>query len=513
MKKSLLVFIVGLAVVFLTTHFFVRYYFNGDRVAEYVNESIGAEYNVSINEARFNLFSRSLGLRDISIEAASGQYLFNGEQVQFKQIGLIPALRGDISIKKVLVRNFSLDQTAFPDRDQEANDVNGQNVPNIWLGEVSLHNGEVLFKIGGDGEGKMLGLDVQLGPVITKADCTNCDDAPEIGDIEISIAEVDATFWENRYRMNATSINISEAGEKIELEQAKLFSNYSIEDYFASLEYRTDHFSVDLSGFRVQNPDFSKIKKGSEFSASHISVDSLDLHVTLDKRIPEDPEQSKKPKPHDLLLNLPIGFYSDSLSVHYADIRYSEIDEEGERPGTVTFASTKVLVAPINSDFSESVVATADSYLENNGKLSAEFRFLMENNMPVTRISGSLGRFDITLLNHIFEDLEGIRITDGTLYRADFDYTIAGENADGFFMVHYDGLSLEKIDRVDHTQGLSEYISGFFMDQIALRESSIQNDEVFRKGEVDQEQDSLSGFFNNVWKSLRSGIMDAISRI
>ena len=34
MKKSLLVFIVGLAVVFLTTHFFVRYYFNGDRVGK-----------------------------------------------------------------------------------------------------------------------------------------------------------------------------------------------------------------------------------------------------------------------------------------------------------------------------------------------------------------------------------------------------------------------------------------------------------------------------------------------
>lgn len=514
MKKTLIVLTAVLVTVLLGTLFFTRYYITGERVTNYANEIIGEEYTVGIGDADFNLFSRSLELSDISVDAGGEQLLlFEAETIRFEGIGFIQAIRGNISIKKVLVRDFFLDQTAYPGGEQNNGGDTGSDVAELWLGESNLQNGKVRFGAGEDAEGELLGLHVQIGPVKTRVGCPDCSDAPGIGDIEITIAEVDVAFWENRYRANMETITISETEKKIELETAKLRSTQSVGDYFDALEYRTDHFSVDLSGLRIQNPDFSVMKEMEGFVAASVSLDSLDLHVTLDKRVPEEPQKDIKPMPQEALANLPFRLYTDSLSVHHADIRYSEIDEDGERPGTITFAATHARVAPLSSDLSGPIVATAESYLEGHGKLAAEFRFLLENGAPITRISGSLGRFDVTLLNNIFEDLEGIRIKEGMLHRADFDYTMAGEKAEGFFMVHYEDLSLERIDRADHSQGFRERLSGLLMDKIVIRENSRRNDEDFRRGEVDQELDRHSGFFNNVWKSLRSGIMDAISRI
>jgi hypothetical protein len=511
MKQFLILLLVVLVAAFFSAFIFFHYYLNADRIGNYASELAGEKYQVHIEGVSLKLFSRTAEFRGLSIQTTDKQDLFTADLILFEGIGVIEAIRGNVWVRRVIANDFFLNQKLFPDEVGSGSDK--ENEFAILLGEVVLQDGKVSFMTGDDGTGDILGLNVNLGFVTKKFGCSDCEDNLEIGNIDVEIAEINYKFWENRYELGIQFITINEVDSFAEMGSIYLKSTLSTEDFFESLNYRTDHFFADLSGLEIQNLDFSQIKKGERFSSSYISVDSLDLHVTLDKRVPRNPEKQNPPMPLEALANTPIPIFIDSLFVSHADIRYSEIDEEGARPGTITFARTSINISAIYSDLSAPVVVTARSFLENAGEINTEFRFDMEEDVSITRIKGSVGRFNITLLNNILEDLEGIRINDGTIYRSDFIYTMRGKNASGFFEVHYDNLSIEQINRVDHDQGFRNRLASFFMDQIAMRSSSQHNGEDFRRGEIDEEQVPEKGFFNFVWISLRSGMMDAVSRL
>jgi len=511
MKRFLILLLVGLAAVFLSAFIFFHFYLNAERIGKYANELAGEKYQVHIEGVSFKPFSRTVELRVISIQTTDKQDFFTANLILFEGIGVIEAISGNVWVQRVFVNEFFLNQKLFPEEEGAVPDE--ENKFTLFLGGVDLQNGEVYFKTGEDGTGDVLGLNVNLGFVTKKFGCSDCEDSFEIGNIGVDVDEINYKFWENRYELGIRTVTINEVDSLAEFGRISLKSTLSTEDFFESLSYRTDHFFADLSGLQIQKLDFSKIKKGEHFSSSYISVDSLDLHVTLDKRVPRDPDRKNPTMPLEALGNTPVPIYIDSVLVNHADIRYSEIDEEGTRPGTITFARTSIHISPVYSDLSEPVIVTARSFLENNGEINSEFRFAMEDGVSVTRIKGSVGRFNITLLNNILEDLEGIRIKDGTIYRSDFIYTMRGSNANGFFFVHYDELSIEQINRVDHSRGFRNRLTSFLMDRIAIRSSSQNNGEDFRRGEIEEEQEPEKGFFNYLWTSLRSGIMDAVSRL
>lgn len=509
MKKFLALLAILLATVIVIVFLFATVFINGTRVADYINDQLGPEYIVDMDEADFHLFSRSLVLQDVTIGNENGEEVFNTDQLQLKKIRIFNALRGRIAIESFELNDFYVNQKAMSSNDRETDDE-GDGL-HIRAGSIKALNGTVFFEDKQGNGGELSGINIEAGEFRTTENGDN--DLPfELTDATLKIENLAFTFWDNRYQLDVQSMILSQPDETIGFEKLTLDSTMPVDDFFNTLEYRTDHFSVTINGFRIHEPDFFDIIKGESFKASYISVDSLDLHVTLDKRVAEDPDQYSM-LPQEALEQLSYKADADSLVLDYATIRYSEIDEDGVRPGTITFADTRAIISPLSTTLDEPVLVAATSLLEGTGELQAAFQLYRDGDIAVTEISGMLGRFDVTRLNAIFEDLEGIHIESGIIHRADFNYTLRNRTGSGVFIVHYDDLSIDQIDMVDHDQDLADRIAGFFMDRVALRSSSEQDGENFREGEIDYENEDGSGFFNTVWVALRSGIMDVVRRI
>jgi hypothetical protein len=514
MKRILLILFAVLLLLCISGLIFIRLFVDGERVARYSNDLLGDEYEVQVLKASLNPFSRTLSLQGITVyfvDDENREELFQAEIITVQKISLRGAIQGRAEAEHFLVEQFYLNQSILPDEMEGQNGETGGT--ELFLKRAELKNGEILFRIGGDGSGEIQGLNFSVSSLRYMFGCSDCEDNLSAENIRMEIPETTFTFWEGRYQFTGKSFLISEEDSLVEAERLTLKPTLSEEDFFDSLEYRTDLFSVDLSGFSISKFDLPGFRSEDRFSGEQIALDSLDLYISFDKRVPRDPDRTHPPMPLEALQNLPFETSVDTLRVYHADIRYAEYDEEGVRPGIILFAGIDATIAPLHSHSPEPVVLTANCRLERSGELNTEIRFSMADGVSVTEVKGSLGRFDVTRLNNIFEDLEGIRIRDGEIQRVDFQYVMRGKQANGLIWMHYDDLSIELINRDNHERGFRNRVAGFLMDRIAIRSSSENNGEDFRRGEISEEQEPEKGFFNYLWVSLRSGIMDIVRRV
>ena len=516
MKKLLFILGATLISIIIGGLIFIHFYVSGDRMAEKAGELLGDDFEVSVINASLNPFTRSLSLEGVSIYAEkdeSENLIFEAETISLRNVGVWSAFQGKIKAKELNIDRYFIDQGAFPEQ-AKAGPVDEDSTTEfeLYLDRINFTNAEIHFNSGEDGNGKIRDLNLQAGPINYRPNCSDCDDWTVV-DLWVDVPEIVFTFWDDRYRLKMESILFSEADSLIEMDSLILEPILSEQDFFESLEYRTDLFDLNLSGMKFEGFDLEEFIAGEILAGTVLSLDSLDLHVTFDKRVPQDPDRGIPPMPLEALNNLTFELVLDSLKVHHADIRYSEYDEEGVRPGTILFASTKAVIHPLYSNSDEAVVLTAKSWLEDSGELDAEIRFSMENGVSVTEVKGGLGSFDATLLNNIFKDLEGVEIADGSIHSIRFEYTMKGEQASGWISMFYEDLSIDLIDRDDHEQGFIDRVGGFLMNQIAVRSDSRNNGEDFREGEISEEQVPENGFFNYLWISLRSGIMDIVRRV
>lgn len=515
MKKFLLISIALLLALVIGGFLFIHFYINGERVSQLINEQLDNQFEVAIIKASPKIFSRSIKLEGVLVEVTGDEAeerIFEADAIELNGLKLRKLFRGEMVLKSVNIENYFVDLTKLPNGDDTDKQDEEPSDFTFLTNSLNFAGGEIHFPAA-DGFGEMSGLDLRTGKMNYRPGCTDCEDPFIADEIHIKLSEVWFSFWDERYRFEGTSILISETDSLFEAANLSLNPVLNEELFFQSLEYRTDMFRVNLSGFALNQFDLNGLIHSDRLKAAYVSADSLDLHVSLDKRVPEDPDSVNPPLPLDALNNLPISVDMDSVRVHHADIRYSEYDEKGVRPGTILFAATNAIISPVKSNDESPMVLNAFSLLEGSGELNVTIKLRMENGTSVTDVKGSLGAFDVTNLNNILNDLEGINIDSGTIREISFEYTMREERAEGWIDVHYDDLSMELIDRDDHDQGFRDRIGSFLMDQIAVREDSRNNGEDFRRGEISEEREPEKGFFNYLWISLRSGIMDAVRRI
>ncbi|TVR26079.1 MAG: hypothetical protein EA390_15060 [Balneolaceae bacterium] len=517
MKKALFILAATSLSIIIGGLIFIHFYVSGDRVSEYAGEILGDDFEVSVLKASLNPFTRSLYLEGVSIYSEENEpenLIFEAEKISLRNVGIISAIQGKIRAKELRMDQIMMDQGAFPEHVETGADDDDEHTPDfeLHLDHIYFSNGEIRFLAAEDGTGIVNGMNLQAGPIHYRPGCSDCDEWT-VEDLWVDVSEIDFTFWNDRYKLQVESILISEADSLFETGGLILKSQFSDEDFFESLDYRTDLFDVNLSGLNLKGFDLPGIMKGERLAGSLLALDSLDLHITFDKRVPQDPDRGVPPMPLEALNNFAFEIALDSVKVHHADIRYSEYDEESVRPGTILFAEIQAVIQPLHSNSEKAVVLTAKSLLEGSGELDTEIRFSMENGVSVTEVKGGLGTFDATHLNNIFKDLEGIEITSGAVHSISFEYIMQGEEASGWISMFYEDLSIDMIDRDDHERGFRDRVGGFFMDQIAVRADSRNNGEEHREGEISEEQEPENGFFNYLWISLRSGIMDVVRRV
>lgn len=490
----------------------IYFYITPERVANMANRQLDEKLEVSIGSASFNPFSRTLHLGEVTLLAVQENedlVLFQAENLTVESIGLFRAMQGELSVGSLSADQFLLDLTHLPS--PAATNYSGRTSAPVHLGGLDLKSGELRFAAGIDGTGVIHGLQLSAGSISYQPDAET-ELRSLISDLELTSERFEYRFQEETYQLSAETISISEGDSTFEIGQIRLESLNSDQSYFDALEFRKDLIVFDVAGISATGLDLPSYLQSGDIVAGSVRIDNAELHVTSDKRIPNNPDKEPKPFPHQVLQNLPFTVSLDTIQLRDGDIRYSEYDEEGIRPGTIHFADMGVVLLGVKNREMGTIQLTMHSNLQGTGRLETDIRLYSDNASDIIAVTGSLDEFDLTRLNTILMDLEGIEINGGTIRDLHFDYRMTSSGSMGTIRAQYDGFSMQSISREDHSQNLGDHLSGI-VHTVAIRSSSGSDGEEIREGSISVDRDPEKSIFNYLWVSLRSGLMDIVNRL
>ena len=108
-------------------------------------------------------------------------------------------------------------------------------------------------------------------------------------------------------------------------------------------------------------------------------------------------------------------------------------------------------------------------------------------------------------------DLEGIRVTDGTLDTAWFAVDVLDNMARGTLTVRYHDLGLEVLDKVTHERSLGDQLRTFIGAHFVLRAANpAEPGGMVREGALVRRRRPEIPLAKFIWETLREGLKETL---
>lgn len=480
-----------------------------EKINNVSSEALGDGYRMDAGNSSVNLFRRSVGLQNVVVLAETGDTLFTAQHMRAGGIGLFAAINGDADVNSIQVTDFKLYEEAFTASFGD----DGSGEASARIGGISLENGEVVYRLE---NGDLL----EATGLYFSAASFEMD--PDVPDGNIPELFSDSKFLADRLHitrqgglsfMEVRNVVFDESYATFSVGSIEMGSHLSDQEYFAELEYRQDYIQAEVSKLNFSGIDIERLQRGEGAYFDEMEVKHFDLHITASLKLERDPDRVDRTMPLKAFHELPIDVSIDRLFFHDGDIRYSEYAADGVRPGTIHFGAIEAEVMDVQNLNDQPMLLNARTMLEGTGEVLTNISIAWRESGSHFKFSGGLGLFEVASMNAIFEDLEGVRIKDGTMDFLQFEFVMTDQRADGSMQAKYRDLSIELIDKGDHEQDLGNFIGSLLADEIVIRANSGNSGEDTREGVIDNEYDPENSFFTYLWVSLRSGIFDIVSRV
>jgi hypothetical protein len=252
--------------------------------------------------------------------------------------------------------------------------------------------------------------------------------------------------------------------------------------------------------------------------ATHVStvtVDGLSLSVRRDHRHGPAPA-GEATLPHGFVQGLPGPVRVDSVRVREGAIRYEVTAADGVRPGVLVFDRIEATAVNLTNDRrrmtdSTRAVVNVRARIAEAGMVTARLAYdLMAPTLTIAYL-GSVGRMPLNAFNPLLVDLEGVRVTGGTLDTAWVAVEVVDDMARGRLTVRYHDLALGLHDKATHERGLGDHLRTFIGANFVLQAANpaVPGGEV-REGALVRRRSPEVPLPRFIWETLREELKETV---
>ena len=504
MKKALSGLVISLAIIIAGVLLWLRFGVNEEHVQHILSDTLGHGYEIKLEAATAYPVSRAISLTSLSItDAESGRVAFEADTLSISGFCFRTLFGNHLSASTFKMDAFTLD---WPDET-----FGSPGIQSLSIDALEATNGTIIRREDGEETDRLN--DFNLTAAL-KYDPPSDDDTSAIRDHRVSIDSLGFKSFGDRYQVDLREFEYLEQDSTLSVSSLELTPIGGFDQFMNSIEYETNMFDVEATGISATAIDPSALRQDGLVQLDQLKLGTFDIHVSQSLKLPKHPDEEDPELLNAMIQNLPYALNIGLIMIDSADIRFSQLAEDGERPGTISFMNSSVHMEHINSQSDEPVIFTAATYLENHAELQTELHFTLNEGPFHMNGNGSLDPFELEELNSIFMDLEGIEIKSGLAHELEFEFEMVDDQSSGTMHLVYEDLSIESIDKADHESRYQFPVVGYLANDLPLRSENLaENPDDLRTGTIDHERASEDPFFRYLWHTLRSGIFDIALRI
>jgi hypothetical protein len=283
--------------------------------------------------------------------------------------------------------------------------------------------------------------------------------------------------------------------------------NNQLEGARAEADYQKDLIQLDIKEFKLSQIDTrSSIYGNWSVYAGLATIDSLVLEDLRDKNKPR-PEEPIKPLFEGMVESIPFPIKLDSIKISNSLISYKEISDGKVNPVVLNFQEVNAEIINLIS---------SDS-LQNNGELTIHMTSSLNGYADVEmtidvpygtnsfELNASVGGFDLTSLNEVFEPMGKFRIESGALKELKLHMKADERGSENKVNFDYENLRLVILN----TDGSKKSKNGI-LSSVANLMTSKENLPGNKNYKISRHYTSRNPYrapFNLMWISTKDGLM------
>lgn len=511
MKKALLIIGTVLLVLFFGVLLWLRFGVDEELLQSTLADALGPEYVVEIESARVSPLSRSVSIGRMTISTSEEQrIIFQTDTLHIA--GINP---GMVFRKNILLSTLKMDRFTIALNASElsaAKPSGGENpLQKLEINALDLTNGSINIKREGKERRYINAFNMKAGFVFEFPDA-----ADSLKSLQQSV-EIDSLgflFADNLYRFSLSGLNYARQDSLLRLSAMDLSPVGGYAQFMGALVYEANMFEIALNELTASGIDVDAYLNEQTLKARSLDFEAFRVHVSKNKQLLEKPDKKDKLLLNKIVQRLPFAIQADTLHLRNTDIQYSEQHENGARPGTVSFMNSTIHMYDVDSRSPEPAILIAATFFQNHSRVDTELRFTLDDGPFYMMGSGTLQPFEMIALNSIAMDRLGIEIVSGFINELAFDFEIEGDSSSGSMHLLYENLKIDMVDMGDHEESFQSSVLSLLTNKVALMsKNEAEGENKARTGEIKNVRAPDSSFFQHIWHSLRSGIIDIILRI
>ena len=332
-------------------------------------------------------------------------------------------------------------------------------------------------------------------------------------DTAYSVASVRTGPGENGQAVRMIGVTRSQARNTLAIDSLFSGPRGSDADFFRGARERRTRVRIAANGIAVTGLRQEGILQRRATPAT-IRINSVDLDILADQRIPAGPPERRTPWPARFA-SVPWTLGADSIILADGRLLYGELRPDQPKPAEVLFDNLRATILNATNDSTRSgarapMVTYARARLYGQGELSATITVPVQGGPLNTRVTGKLTAMPISPLNRFLTAGDGISITSGAIQQAEFHFQVLRGHAFGTFTAGYTDLDLSVVNKVTGKQNLGAKLKTFMAGLMVRKNSATDKNGAITPAPIRYEIQPGDTFWGIMWQALRSGIVKQI---
>ena len=479
-------------------------------VQDLITNKVPATMTIHYSDITTNILLGNVNLNTTTLKIKGkedSQYhtLLTSDNIEIKGIGYWDLLfNNQISIRKISVNKPNLSH--YPSRKTEANKtVTSQKgaIEILNIKEIQVANGALNIMKKNSENPKIALPDFNLKINGGKIDLESSDqNFISFDSYEFTANTI--TLDTNEYeRIQIGSLNADE--KMLAIKKFQIKSKFNKTALSKHLSKERDYINLEIPQIDIKKLDFNFTNKQLYFTVPMITVHKPNLEMYRDKLLPDD-------KTTNLLYSkslreLSFGLQVDSIKIKEGSISYAELVDPTKEAGKIFFTNVNANVYQLsNHSKGKRTEIKISSKLMGRAPLNLNWSFDVNNKADVFSVSGSVNNLDAKALNPFFKpNLNAL--AEGTLQEMNFNFTGNKINSKGEIKMKYDDFNFKILRK--NTSEVNKIVTA--IGNLFIKEDSKSNSKDFRYGVIEAERDATKSFFNYLWISLKSGMINTLT--
>lgn len=510
-----------------------------DKLKEGVKNASGKLYTLDFKDLHLNLFKGTVTLDDVvfwpdsnvfnrlKLQKRAPAHIFRVklEHLKITRIGILDAyFKKKLHIKAILLDNPSIDMIyhkGMKKADTTTGSVNLYQILKNTLNSIEVKLIKVI-----DADFDYYNADQKLNAVkhlnirvedllidsLATLDTTRVLYSKNIG---FELGGYKSLTKDKMYTIKIDSVRGSLNKRSLSVKGFKVIPMYPELEFSRKYKVQKDRYDLDFSSIILDNIDFTELSNNGTLKVKKIDIGSAKVAVFMNRSLPPPDIDKGRNFPHVALQRLPLPTVIEQVMLNKVDVAYTEFNPETQDKGTVKLQGLSGKLSNLTNDSLHltrygHAYADLSTLVMGTAKMNVKIDFNLKAKNGAFSYQGTVGSFDMKVLNAISKPLGQMEIESGHVNSATFNVNADFNQANGKVVFLYNGLKIKMLGKDEDGKEKKKGLLSFLANTILIKDDNPTGNEAQRVAHVEHNRVKQASFFNLMWKPVLKGIRETV---